>query len=376
MFLQKRFAKSSPPSYQQITFGSGTIRSARFAPDGQTIIYSVSWDGNPLKLFLKHPSSPDSLPLELPSANLLGISPTGEMAIAIDCRSNHPGVCAGTLARAALTGGSPRDVAEHIQEADWAADGATLLIVRDVGGKSRIEYPPGKVLYETSGHVSYARLSPKGDRIAFLDHPFALDDAGTVAAIDLAGKKTTLTGKWASEHGLAWSPSGDEVWFTATEAGANRSLYAVTLSGKLRVVTRVPGGLKLHDIAKGGHVLLTRESPRVGILGVLAGDTRERDMSGPARYFSASGPTAASVATMPSIVAMLGWIIPAPLEMPVTVTVRPSITDLARYGLGHRVRRHDRLGRRGPVVRRQVGNASRQAGRDSIDGQGLHDHAG
>jgi serine/threonine protein kinase len=279
MLLQKGFSKSSPPSYQQITFGSGTIRSARFAPDGQTIIYSVSWDGNPLKLFLKHPSSPDSLPLELPSANLLGISPTGEMAIAIDCRSNHPGICAGTLARAALTGGSPRDVAEHIQEADWAADGATLLIVRDVGGKARIEYPPGKVLYETSGHVSYARLSPKGDRIAFLDHPFALDDAGTVAAIDLAGKKTTLTGKWASEHGLAWSPSGDEVWFTATEAGANRSLYAVTLSGKLRVVTRVPGGLKLHDIAKGGHVLLTRESPRVGILGMLAGDTRERDMS-------------------------------------------------------------------------------------------------
>ena len=182
------------------------------------------------------------------------------MAIATDCRSNHPGVCAGTLARAALTGGAPRDVAEGIQEADWAPDG-DQLVVRDVGGKSRIEYPLGKVLYETSGHISYARLSPKGDRIAFLDHPFPLDDAGTVAMIDLAGKKTTLTGQWASEHGLAWSPSGDEIWFTATEAGANRSLYAVSLAGKLRVVTRVPGGLKLHDISKSGRVLLTRESP-------------------------------------------------------------------------------------------------------------------
>jgi eukaryotic-like serine/threonine-protein kinase len=279
MLLQKQFATSSPPSYQQITFGSGTIRAARFAPDGQTIVYSASWDGNPLKLFLKHPSSPDSLPLELPSANLLGISPTGEMAIALDCRSNHPGVCAGTLARAALTGGSPRDVAEGVQEADWAADGKTLLLVRDAGGKSRIEFPMGKVLYETSGHVSYARLSPGGDRIAFLDHPFPLDDAGTVAVIDLAGKKTTLTSKWASEGGLVWAPSGEEVWFTATEAGANRSLYAVTLSGQLRVVARVPGGLKLHDIARSGKVLLTRESPRVGILGILQGDSRERDMS-------------------------------------------------------------------------------------------------
>ena len=278
-FLEKRFTKNAPPSYQQITFGSGTIRSARFAPDGQTIVFSAGWDGNPLKLFLKHPSSPDSLPLELPSANLLGISPTGEMAIAVGCRSNHPGLCAGTLARAALTGGSPRDVAEGIQEVDWAPDGSTMLVVRDVGGKARIEFPMGKVLYETSGHVSYARLSPKGDRIAFLDHGFPLDDAGTVAFIDLAGKKTTLTGQWASEHGLVWAPSGREIWFTATEAGANRSLYAVTLSGKLRVVTRVPGGLKLHDIAKSGKVLLTRESPRVGILGMLQGDTRERDMS-------------------------------------------------------------------------------------------------
>jgi serine/threonine protein kinase/Tol biopolymer transport system component len=279
MLLQKRLSRSSPPSYQQITFGSGTIRSARFAPDGQTIVYSVAWDGNPLKLYLKHPSSPDSLPLELPSSNLLGISPTGEMAIALDCRSNHPGVCAGTLARAALTGGAPRGVAEGIQETDWAADGEKFLVVRDAAGKSRLEFPLGKTLYETSGHISYARFSPRGDRIAFLDHPFPLDDAGTVAVVDLSGKKTTLTGKWASEHGLAWARSGDEVWFSATEAGANRSLYAVTLAGKLRVVARVPGGLKLHDIARSGRVLLTRESPRVGIRGILAGDERERDMS-------------------------------------------------------------------------------------------------
>jgi Tol biopolymer transport system component len=278
-FLHKSLAKSLPPSYQQITFGSGTIRAARFAPDGQTIVYSASWDGKPLRLFLKHQSSPNSLPLDLPSANLLGISPSGEMAIALDCLSNHPGICRGTLARAALTGGAPRSIEEGIQDADWSADSSEMLIARDVGGKARIEYPRGKVLYETSGHVSYAHLSPKGDFIAFLDHPFPLDDAGTVAVIDLAGKKKTLTGNWASEHGLAWAPSGDEIWFTATEAGANRSLYAVTLSGQLRVVARVPGGLKLHDISKNGRVLLTRESPRVGILGMLRGDTRERDMS-------------------------------------------------------------------------------------------------
>jgi len=279
MLVQNRLGRSSPPSFQQITFGSGTIHSARFAPDGQTIVYSAAWDGNPRKLFLKHPSSPEALPLELPSANLLSISPSGEMAIAVDCRLAHPSVCEGTMARAALTGGAPRDVAEHVQEASWAPDGSNLMVVRDVGGKARIEFPIGKVLYETTGYISDARLSPKGDRIAFMDHPFAQDDSGTVALLDLTGKKTTLTSRWNKEGGLAWSPSGDEIWFTATDTGANLSLYAVNSSGKVRVLVRVPGGIKLLDVARNGRVLLARGASRVGTLGLLPGDSRERDLS-------------------------------------------------------------------------------------------------
>jgi Tol biopolymer transport system component/predicted Ser/Thr protein kinase len=279
VLVGQRMVRVTPPSFQQITFGSGTVHSARFAPDGQTIVYSAAWDGSARKLFLKHPSSADALPLELPSANLLSISPSGEMAIALDCHLAHPSVCQGTMARAPLTGGSPRDMAEHIQEAQWASDGVTMLAVRDVGGKARIEYPLDKVLYETSGYISHARLSPRGDRIAFLDHPFPQDDSGTVAVLDLDGKKKTLTKRWSKESGLAWAPSGDEVWFTATDTGSNQSLYAATLAGSVRVVLRVPGGIKLHDIARSGRVLMTRGSSRVGTLGILPGDAREHDLS-------------------------------------------------------------------------------------------------
>ena len=203
------------------------------------------------KLFLKHPSSPDSLPLELPSANLLAISPSGEMAIAVDCRSNHPGVCRGTLARAALTGGAPRDVAEEIQDADWAPDGDSLLVVRDVAGKSRIEYPIGKVLYETSGHVSYARLSPQG---------------GPRSPSSTTRSRRTTRARWRSSTSRA---SEDDAHRALGERARPR-LVAVgrrglvhghrgrrqplalrgDLAGRLRVVTRVPGGLKLHDIAR------------------------------------------------------------------------------------------------------------------------------
>ena len=279
LFVGRRSVRVAPPSFQQITFGSGTVHSARFAPDGQTIVYSAAWDGAARKLFLKHPSSADALPLELPSANLLSISASGEMAIALDCHLAHPSVCQGTMARAPLTGGAPRDVLTHIQEAEWAADGTSLLVVRDVGGKSRLEFPVDKVLYETSGHISNARLSPKGDLIAFLDHPFPQDDLGTVAVIDLAGKKRTLTGRWSKEGGLAWSPSGREIWFTATDTGSNQSLYAVTLGGSVRVVLRVPGGIRLNDISPTGRVLLSRGASRIATLGMLPGDTRERDLS-------------------------------------------------------------------------------------------------
>src|SRR5271166_1529072 len=34
-----------PPTYRQLTFRRGSIRSARFAPDGQTILYSAAWQG-------------------------------------------------------------------------------------------------------------------------------------------------------------------------------------------------------------------------------------------------------------------------------------------------------------------------------------------
>ena len=50
---------------------------------------------------------------------------------------------------------------------------ANLAVVRDVGGRNRLEYPIGKVLYETGGWISHPRISPKGDMVAFLDHSAA-----------------------------------------------------------------------------------------------------------------------------------------------------------------------------------------------------------
>jgi dipeptidyl aminopeptidase/acylaminoacyl peptidase len=148
-----------------------------------------------------------------------------------------------------------------------------------VNGRNRLEYPVGKVLYETGGWVGHPRVSPKGDMVAFLDHPVQGDDSGGIAVVDLNGKKTRLTGDFYSAQGLAWSPDGKEVWFTASKSGVDRPLYAVSLSGRERLVARMPGTLSLLDIWKDGRILLNRASWRRELIGLLPGASRERDLS-------------------------------------------------------------------------------------------------
>jgi Tol biopolymer transport system component len=201
------------------------------------------------------------------------------MALALKARPIEGFIYSGTLARVPLGGGAPREVMENVEFADWSPDGSTLAIAHDVAGRKRLEFPPGKVLYEADGWIGQLRIAPKGDLVAFLDHPQHRDDGGSIAIVDSVGKKTTLSEGWDSIQGLAWSPGGDEIWFTATRTGGDRSLYAVSLSAKVRILARVPGELTLLDVGKEGNVLLTRGIDRAGIVGLAPGETKERDLS-------------------------------------------------------------------------------------------------
>ena len=268
-----------PPMYRQLTFRRGSIRSARFGPDGQTILYSAAWQGNPIEVFTTRPEAPESRSLGLSRAQLLAVSSSGEMAVALSSNAIGTWVNVGTLARAPLVGGAPREVLENVQWADWAPDGNTLAVVRDFGGRNRLEYPAGKVLYETGGWISHPRISPKGDQVAFLDHPIQGDDSGSVDIVDSSGKLRVLSNNWLSLQGMAWSGNGDEIWFTATRIGIDRALYAVSLSGGERLVARMPGTLTLLDTWRDGRVLLTRASWRRELVGSSSDQARERDLS-------------------------------------------------------------------------------------------------
>jgi serine/threonine protein kinase/Tol biopolymer transport system component len=263
--------KRWPFDFRQLTFRRGHIPSARFSPDGQTIVFGARWpgakEGKELELYSTRTDSPGARALGHPGAGLLSISRSGEMAVLLRHSKKDHGSCGAkcgehVLGRVPLSGGAPREVAEGVMHADWSPDGRQLAIIRGRKGRLQIEYPMGRVLHESAGWLADLRVSPKGDTLAFLYHPTKHDDSGQVAIIDASGTTRVLSEGWMSVNGLAWHPSGNEIWFTAAKTGLHRAIHAVTLDGKLRQVARLPGTLRLQDIAADGRVLVVIDHVR------------------------------------------------------------------------------------------------------------------
>src|SRR5262249_15631469 len=155
-------------------------------------------------------------------------------------------------------------------------DGSQLAFVRAVDGAQQLEFPPGHMLYKTSGWLGNVRVSPFDDRIAFIDHPARHDDAGAVKVLDGAGNATTLTFGWA-RISRPTGRSSREIWFTGTRDSSPRSLWAVTTGGNVRSVGQAPGILTLRDLSSDGRALITVESRRLEMSGRIAQDQNERD---------------------------------------------------------------------------------------------------
>jgi serine/threonine protein kinase/Tol biopolymer transport system component len=276
----QRTAKPPVPTFRELSFSRGTVQSARFAPDPRSAVYSAAWEGNPEAVFISSPNSTESRDLSLPETEVMSVSSAGQLAVLrhFSVSPNHF-THRGTVAQVSIGADAPRDLLDNVEAAVWAPSGETLAVVHVVNGQSRVEYPIGKVLYQSAGWISDLRFASNGDRLAFIDHNLLGDDGGTISVVDLSGKKTDLTERWASAYGAAWSPSGDEIWFTATATGFSRSLRGVTLSGKVRELLSAPGTLTLHDVGAGGRALISRDAMRAGAIGLAPGENKERDLS-------------------------------------------------------------------------------------------------
>jgi hypothetical protein len=277
------------PSFDQLTFRRARIGGARFASGGAAVVYSEASQGPTLQISrLDLADGPGGWQvLNYPAGSDLLAARAGELALSLDRRFVLGERFVGTLALAPLGGGAPRPVAENVEDADWAPQ-AQLAIVRSSGGvlgQSAIEFPMGTVLHKTSGSIRFLRASRDGQRFAFVEEALGRGASGYVAVVDVSGNVTRLTGEWDTVRGLAWSATGDEIWFTAGSARANRALRAVTLDRKERVVLTAPGSLTLWDIASDGRVLLSRDEERWAVVGVAPGENVERDLS----WFDDSG---------------------------------------------------------------------------------------
>ena len=267
------------PVYERLTFQRGFISSARFSPDGRTIVYGAAWDGWPVRLFSTRADALESRSLGLPDGDILCISSRDEMGLLLRFSVAHPLMRTGTLAKAPLAGGAARDLLDGVRFADWSPDGEQLAVAREVGGKNRLEFPIGRTLLETSDVIACPRVAPDGELVAFLDQPTFSGVQGKVSLVDGKGTIKSLTDEWRSVFGLAWSPRGDEIWFTAAKGPGGRALYSVTPSGRVRLVAASAGDLTLHDIARDGRVLLAQETSRHGVLAFRPGDSKERELS-------------------------------------------------------------------------------------------------
>jgi serine/threonine protein kinase/Tol biopolymer transport system component len=272
-FLGGRTAQQEPPTYTQLTFRRGFVRSARFTPDGRSVVYGAAWDGKPIQVFLTRLGSPESQAVSVPEGDVLAVSPSGELAVGLGYFESS------TLARAPMMGGGAREILTNVMAADWAADGESLAVVHEVGSAHRLEFPIGTVLYETQGGIGSPRISPDGSLLAFVDRPVRGDDRGAVAVVDRNGKKTVLSDGWTSVTGLAWSPTGNEIWFTAAEAGPNCSLYGVDLGGRRRSIATSAGRMTLHDIAADGNLLVSESSFRYATSYRNLSESEDRDLS-------------------------------------------------------------------------------------------------
>ncbi len=268
-----------PPTYHQLTFERGLVYAARFAPDGPSIYYSASWNGEPVQLYSTQSDNPESRPLNLVNSTLFAVS-ASQLAISMGCKDRYIGLCQGTLGLVPPAGGTPREVADGVLAADWSADGSEMALILQVAGKYRVEFPRGKMLYESTHPLGYLRIAPRGNAVAFGEFSSVDGDAGWVLAVDRNGKQLLRSPTFVSVEGVAWAPSGDEVWAgaTRTEGWANE-VVGLGLNGKERVVLRLPGVLRLHDVSRDGRVLLSKESWRSGLQFRGPADKKERDLS-------------------------------------------------------------------------------------------------
>ena len=190
------------------------------------------------------------------------MSASGDLAVMLHPHFPSGFGLRGTLAIVPQLGGTPRELATDVFYADWAPDGANLAVVRSGDEGSSLEFPLGRQIFRSTGFVSDPRVSPAGDRVAFLDHPRAGDSAGRVTVVDKSGHVEVWSPLYDDAFGVAWNRTGTEVVVGGASPGELASLWVARSGQEPRVLYRGTGNLLIQDVNRDGRLLVSQRDWR------------------------------------------------------------------------------------------------------------------
>ena len=216
--LGRRAGERPFPDFQRLTFRRGTVSSARFAPDGRTVVYGAAWDGRPIPSFLDRTDGRESTRLELADADVVSVSSTGEIAMLL-ARDRSPRFHTGLArCRAPLAGGAPREFTRGCglrglvsgrQEPRHRSAGREDASSRVSDRQSPLRTKEWIRPFDCPRQGSHCLPRPGSDALG--------RDGGPRRAAQRS------LAQWKRGAGLAWSADGSEVWFGATSAGGDAS---------------------------------------------------------------------------------------------------------------------------------------------------------
>jgi len=262
------------PTFRPITNERGTLSAARFVPNTSELIYSARWAGQSEQWYTRKLDQPGVQSVPGGEGPILSVTREGEVLALAQSYLTHGQLC-GRLFSLPVVGGSPREWTEGA----WGCDqgdrpGDVACILGSYGAEIRIEWPLGHPVYRCTNTLRSLRI--RGDQLVVFQEKQGNVEEGVLLLIDRKGTMQEL-GALRGFTGLAWGPSGDEIWVSTYQRGESRIL-ALDLNGRQRALLQHAGRLEVQDVDARGRVLAALHTYQRHTFARTEGETADRDL--------------------------------------------------------------------------------------------------
>lgn len=277
LLAPRRFWSTAP----QATFAPaaelmGSLQSAAISRDGKHMAYSVLEPSGIPRLFYREGADIRAVRevTSAPATEVLAIADTGAALL----KDPQGRVFQMELGKDALAS----QLGTRVLEADLLPDGTKVALLRGGPEGYAIEFPAGRVCYQSKQKLRDVRISPKGDAVAFLEQQASgflfqvkcWRSDGSVESWKGGGILSPRGGFFeGSLRGMAWKGTGDGLYLVA-----QGNLVGLATPGGEQALHRNAGDLRLHG-ATGDGLLLEVGAEVAAARGKLPGDGKEQDLS-------------------------------------------------------------------------------------------------